>query len=191
MMADESMRGWRVLATAVILPLLLTTPTPGQKVKLSPKGFSFEIMPKPDVPPGRSGTIVTRYPNGNKRSEYELVNGRGHGLCRQWWPNGRLRKEGRFVNGEPTGVWKSWYENGVKFWEGPLVNGKPEGVWTFWDEPGRKTSLWTTRTARCTAFSSTATPMGEEVRRAICSRSPRGPVALLGKGRFVGLRAPV
>ena len=52
-----------------------------------------------------------------------LINGKEEGLWISWYPNGQKESEGNFVNGQ-EGLWTTWYPNGQKKSEGDFVNGK-------------------------------------------------------------------
>lgn len=59
-----------------------------------------------------TGTIISYYPDGSKRSSVSYKN------CKK------------------DGSWVSWFENGVKANESHFTEGKPTGAWFFWDEKG-------------------------------------------------------
>ena len=98
------------------------------------------------------------YPNGRLQSEMTVVNGKAHGLTRDYHPNGQLSAEmpvenglqhgtirhwatdGRFL-GEyqmehGTGVAKLWYDNGALHAEVPMSNRLLTGRQKSWDEKG-------------------------------------------------------
>ena len=87
-----------------------------------------------------TGTVVEHYPNGQKKVEGNVVNGKPEGAFTAWYENGQKKVERNYVNGIREGVETEWYENGQKKTEGNVVNGQQNGVFTRWDENGQKLS---------------------------------------------------
>lgn len=55
--------------------------------------------------------------------EENFLNGKLHGITKEWWPNGKLWYEGNFQNGLKHGVCKTWNEDGTLYFEGNFING--------------------------------------------------------------------
>ena len=53
------------------------------------------------------------------------------------FPNGQLKSETFYKNGVKDGSESVWAENGQKLTEVPYVNGKIHGTWIVWTEDGR------------------------------------------------------
>jgi len=98
------------------------------------------------------------YPNGQLKAEAPMVNGRIHGLKRDYHPNGQVALEIPFYHGLPngmakvcaadgrllgeytmehgTGVMKLWHGNGVLASEVSMVEGFITGRQRTWYEDG-------------------------------------------------------
>jgi antitoxin component YwqK of YwqJK toxin-antitoxin module len=99
-----------------------------------------------------TGVMVETYETSERKSRWEIVEGRlegpsvrwytngqpqvlehfragvSHGLRTKWHPNGRKLSEVQIVQGKLEGTFRRWYEDGTLFEEIQLANGKPEGV---------------------------------------------------------------
>jgi len=108
-----------------------------------------------------SGTAFDKYPDGKKRMEVPIKNGKPHGKMRewaqtgkktlesnyvdgvisgketQWYPMGRKKLELNYVNGKVEGPVVEWYKNKRKKSEGNFINGKEEGEHKWWHENGQ------------------------------------------------------
>ena len=60
----------------------------------------------------KQDTTKRYFENGKPSSIYVRVNGKNHGLCRQWFENGNLKFKGEFSKGLPIGIHYTYYENG-------------------------------------------------------------------------------
>ncbi len=72
------------------------------------------------------GHRTTWYPNGQKDSEGEFIDGEETGAWTTWHPNGQMSSQGNYVSpsvrgglsgrrkGEKIGAWTKWHANGVK-----------------------------------------------------------------------------
>jgi antitoxin component YwqK of YwqJK toxin-antitoxin module len=84
----------------------------------------------------KEGLWVTRYANGQVRSEGTFKSGVKDGSWTLYHQNGNLQSEATFVNGHYSGYYCSYHENGHKFREGEYnvaqgnsADGRKEGVW--------------------------------------------------------------
>ncbi|MEM6963482.1 MAG: toxin-antitoxin system YwqK family antitoxin [Bacteroidota bacterium] len=108
-----------------------------------------------------SGTAFDKFPNGKKRMEMKIQEGKIHGTSRQWLENGQMiferhynmgvahgketqwyvvgkkKAEVEYVNGNIEGMAREWYNNGKKESEGLFKNGKEEGEHTWWHRNGQ------------------------------------------------------
>lgn len=82
----------------------------------------------------RHGVVLTWHPNGLASSEESYVNGRLHGVCRQWDEVGRLL--GEFTMDRGTGVQREWHDNGRIKLEILTVAGKFCGQNRIWLRDG-------------------------------------------------------
>ncbi|SVE21139.1 uncharacterized protein METZ01_LOCUS473993, partial [marine metagenome] len=57
-----------------------------------------------------------------------------------YWPNGQKKSEGDTLNGQMTGTWTNWRENGSKLSEGEYLEGNQAGTWTYYYTNGEKWS---------------------------------------------------
>ncbi len=111
-----------------------------------------------------SGTLISRFLQGQIQSESHYVDGLTEGLCTNWRESGSkdnegLYKQGKkeglwtwwnakgqqiiekyYKNGLKHGLWNDWHANGQKKVEGNFVHGKREGLVTIWDNTGKKMS---------------------------------------------------
>jgi antitoxin component YwqK of YwqJK toxin-antitoxin module len=87
---------------------------------------------------GYTGKYVKWHENGQKRFEWNYVDGKLEGLSTYWYENGQKRFEGNYVDGKEEGLVTGWDENGQKIREGNYVDGKLDGLSTVWDENGQK-----------------------------------------------------
>ena len=83
------------------------------------------------------------YPNGEKRWEARLVDGRFEGTFKGYYPNKEKRVEVPFSGGLPNGAFKAWWDNGEVREKGQLIGGKRNGCWESWHPSGEKASKGT------------------------------------------------
>lgn len=106
------------------------------------------------------GPSTEFWPNGVRKSEGELKDGRRTGLWKFWYESGQLRWQGEYRDGKvdgnaihwyengqihlsgeyhddkQDGDFKAWHENGQLWWVGRYVNDRKEGAFRFWHEDG-------------------------------------------------------
>jgi antitoxin component YwqK of YwqJK toxin-antitoxin module len=87
-----------------------------------------------------SGTAFDKFPNGKKRMEMPIKDGKIHGVSKEWSDKGKKVLERHFTMGVPNGKEKQWYPEGEKQVELNYVNGKVEGIATEWYKNGQKKS---------------------------------------------------
>ncbi|RAP32142.1 hypothetical protein DID76_01105 [Candidatus Marinamargulisbacteria bacterium SCGC AG-414-C22] len=56
-----------------------------------------------------TGLTVTHYPNKSIKEQFLIINGKYHGLYRQWSPNGTLIEQRHYLRGEKVGTHRGWY----------------------------------------------------------------------------------
>lgn len=112
-----------------------------------------------------TGRLVEFFPEGARRIEIEIVEGRPHGRSRGWHDNGQLEVEEQFAAGVShglrtrwhrngtqrsqaqveqgviTGRFVEWHDNGVKAVEMGMKNGKPDGECRAWFQSGAPKSI--------------------------------------------------
>lgn len=59
-----------------------------------------------------SGLAKDNHKNGKPKGEYPFVNGRLHGVVREWWDNGQLSTETHFEHGKRHGQNRYWSRSG-------------------------------------------------------------------------------
>jgi antitoxin component YwqK of YwqJK toxin-antitoxin module len=59
-----------------------------------------------------TGTARALHPNGKPKAEYPFVDGRSHGIVREWWENGQQSVETHFENGQRHGSNRYWNPEG-------------------------------------------------------------------------------
>ena len=60
----------------------------------------------------KQDTTKRYFSSGKPSSIYVKINGKNHGLCRQWFENGNLKFKGEFSNGLPIGMHFTYFDNG-------------------------------------------------------------------------------
>lgn len=100
------------------------------------KGLYFQ----PNTIKPYSGTAFDKFPNGKKRMEMPIKDGKIHGVSKEWSDKGKKVLERHFTMGVPNGKEKQWYPQGEKQVELNYVNGKVEGIATEWYRNGQKKS---------------------------------------------------
>ena len=100
------------------------------------KGLYFQ----PNTIKPYSGTAFDKFPNGKKRMEMPIKDGKIHGVSKEWSNKGKRVLERHFVMGVPNGKEKQWYPDGEKQVELNYVNGKVEGIAIEWYKNGQKKS---------------------------------------------------
>ena len=108
------------------------------------KGLYFQ----PNTIKPYSGTAFDKFPNGKKRMEMPIKDGKVHGTSKEWFENGKKILERHFQMGNPHGKEIQWYPTGQKKVELNYINGKVEGVATEWYKNGQKKSEGTFRNSK-------------------------------------------
>jgi antitoxin component YwqK of YwqJK toxin-antitoxin module len=75
--------------------------------------------------------------NGQLKYEANYKYGKQDGFDRLWWANGQLKYEANFKDGKQTGLYKDWYENGQLRTEENYKDGKIDGLTRRWYEFGQ------------------------------------------------------
>lgn len=76
-------------------------------------------------------TKITYYPNGKKRIEIPLLNGKIDGIKRSWYEDGTKDYEIHYKNDEIFGNSISWYEDGSLAYQINRKNFLEEGLKTY------------------------------------------------------------
>ncbi len=64
-----------------------------------------------------SGKNISKYENGNPRSETEYRKGEKQGIEKSWYPNGNLVFERNYTKGKKEGIHLGWHEDGkIRFY---------------------------------------------------------------------------
>ncbi len=74
------------------------------------------------------------HPNGQLAAEITYEHGVQHGLAKMWASDGRFL--GAYALDRGTGIAKNWHDNGVQSSEVPLLKGVPTGRQKTWYEDG-------------------------------------------------------
>jgi antitoxin component YwqK of YwqJK toxin-antitoxin module len=85
-----------------------------------------------------TGKIIDSFKNGGKKIEFNIKNGKPHGLSTQWYENGKMQAKTNNRDGKHDGLTERWYENGQKEQEGTYKEGKENGLVVLWYENGQK-----------------------------------------------------
>ncbi len=85
----------------------------------------------------RHGKSITFYPNGQRESEGQYVNGQRVGTFVWWYANGQQRTVGEYQDDREHGQWTWWHKNGMKEARGEFLAGEKVANWSLWDAEGR------------------------------------------------------
>ena len=85
-----------------------------------------------------TGKIIDSFKNGGKKIEFNIKNGKPHGLSTQWYENGKMQAKVNNRDGKHDGLTERWYENGQKAEEATYKEGKGNGLVLHWFENGQK-----------------------------------------------------
>ncbi len=88
------------------------------------------------------------YENGQLRESRFFKEGKKEGQYLAWWPDGSPQKEYYFENGEYEGTCKEWYQNGQLFREFNYHIGQEEGSQKMWKGDGKIESNYEIREGR-------------------------------------------
>lgn len=80
------------------------------------------------------------YKGGVKMSETPFVNGKAHGLSKDYFSNGALRLTVEYQNARRNGMSTVYYETGEKYSEIPYVDGKVSGTKQNYKKDGSLTA---------------------------------------------------
>lgn len=79
-----------------------------------------------------------QWPNGAPKAQYELQDGKRHGLHMEWHETGAKRLETTYADGEPHGPYTAWFANGLVEESGGFDRGERKGQWTQWYSNGQR-----------------------------------------------------
>ena len=133
------MRHW---ITLVLISLFCTSSFAQQKKRIPYyeldviKGLFFQ----PNTIDPYTGTAFEKFPNGKKKLEVPIKDGKIHGTTREWAQNGKKIFEATYENGVQVGKESQWYAIGKKKLEINYLNGKPDGICAEWYKNGKKLS---------------------------------------------------
>ena len=85
-----------------------------------------------------TGKIIDSFKNGGKKIEFNIKNGKPHGLSTQWYENGKMQAKVNNRDGKHDGLTERWYENGQKAEESTYKAGELDGPGVSWHENGQK-----------------------------------------------------
>jgi antitoxin component YwqK of YwqJK toxin-antitoxin module len=80
------------------------------------------------------GTHVERYPNGKKKSEYTILEGRLHGPYQMWFIDGKPFVETTYERGELHGTYHYWSDGSRKIRTCHYERGVLHGNFQVWDD---------------------------------------------------------
>ncbi|MCE9538528.1 MAG: toxin-antitoxin system YwqK family antitoxin [Bacteroidetes bacterium] len=85
-----------------------------------------------------TGSYTSYLASGNKKSVFDITEGKANGTVKYYYENGTTMETGAFDNNEKNGQWLRWDEAGHKIAEAYYVSGKKNGIWLVWDNSGTK-----------------------------------------------------
>ena len=78
-----------------------------------------------------TGLIRRKHSNQKVAGEYPYVNGKMHGVMKEWWENGQQSAETNFDHGQRHGLNRYWNQEGKQIKEQIYENGESKSVKTF------------------------------------------------------------
>lgn len=92
----------------------------------------------------KNGKSVTYYAFNGQVSEQKLwKNGIEDGIWRQFYPNGKKRLEAKIVNGKRNGAYIKYYDNGMPEIQGGYKNDIMDGKWIYYNRDGKEVDVIT------------------------------------------------
>lgn len=90
-----------------------------------------------DVVDGKKhGLFVVYHENGNVETIGYIDNNNNHGEWKYYYPNGQLESVGKFTYDKPDSIWNWYYLTGTLMQEGKFIEGTKDGEWKFYDDFG-------------------------------------------------------
>ena len=86
--------------------------------------------------PKASGKYVLYYPNKQKMTETDYVNGDFNGPYKTYFFDGSLHTSYFYKRGALDSTYRSFFYGGVKDWEGQYLRGNKSGLWKSYEEDG-------------------------------------------------------
>ena len=86
-----------------------------KKIRIVEGTFYLKNSDKP-----YTGKIIDSFKNGGKKIEFNIKNGKPHGLSTQWYENGKMQAKTNNRDGKHDGLTERWYENRTKRTRGNL-----------------------------------------------------------------------
>lgn len=142
----------RVICFLVLTAIFTGCTTEGEDLQFR-YGTGVEVAYKPNQQDPFSGTVVRRYPDGQKSRKGKYLDGLQSGSWTSWhrtgeiqgystynrglldgeaisfYPNGQKARQGSYAAGQPVGEHAAWMENGEILEKGSYKNGKKHGPW--------------------------------------------------------------
>jgi hypothetical protein len=104
------------------------------RIDLPPPTAAPGAEPPPTV--SSNGVATFYWPNGAKRAEGPMQNGKKHGTWTLSYPDRKLWLVGNYLAGQEQGTWSYYYPNGTKGFVLDYHLGAPNGPWTWWSANG-------------------------------------------------------
>ncbi|MBK8094221.1 MAG: hypothetical protein IPK32_20200 [Verrucomicrobiaceae bacterium] len=99
-------------AAAVLLTLLLLTACEKPPAEVAFTDANIEMLDDGKTARYKSrpytGMIRRTHSNGKAAGEYPYINGKMHGVMKEWWDNGQPSAETNFANGQRHGLNRYW-----------------------------------------------------------------------------------
>ncbi len=95
-------------------------------------------IPKIHNHPQKTAELIKHYPDGEIMSKIPRVNGKKHGMGRQWYINGMKSSKQMWANGKRHGLRKAWQDDGNHDSETMFRKGKTYGLKIEWWPRGAK-----------------------------------------------------
>lgn len=111
---------------------LATEPFTGHyKGKVMGKAIEYDV-----VDGKKHGLFVIYYENGNVETLGYIDNEKNNGEWKYYYPNGQLESVGKFNQDKPDSIWNWYYITGTLMQVGNFIDGQKDGEWKFYDDFG-------------------------------------------------------
>jgi antitoxin component YwqK of YwqJK toxin-antitoxin module len=87
----------------------------------------------------KNGDFKSYFPEGQLKVSGFVEQGKRVGVWISYFPNGNKQSENNYVNGMLSGKTVVLYSNGQIMYIGYYNNGAPDGEWLYYDETGKMT----------------------------------------------------
>lgn len=112
-----AMKAFLIAAALGVIATAFTSCAREREIEYKKLEFHHNLFNAPGDSRPFTGVARDSYPDGKKKAEFPIKDGRFHGTVREWYQNGKPSAETEFKDGERTGQNREWMEDGKLFRE--------------------------------------------------------------------------